>query len=261
MPTRAQRDQFTAMISSTALDLPEHRAAVKEACIAARVFPIGMEHLPARDAGGVTVSMEMVDQADIYLGIYAWRYGWVPDGKDLSVTELEFDRAIGRKAAGELREILIFTAHKNHPCTVEDVEADKDAQQKLTAFKTKAATGRVRKEFRSVEELRRLVSEALFEFLRREQEKPLQTYLKALSENFSTYENLGLPTPANAEGEEDVRIAIRDLFVEPACTPGRVSPEEFDAALLAGKNPAEPLLPVLAGEERRIVLLADPGMG
>ena len=90
---------------------------------------------------------------------------------------------------------------------------------------------------------------------------PLLHYFKALSDNFSTYENLGLPPPANAEGEKDVRIAIRELFVEPACTPGRVSPEEFDAALLAGKNPAEPLLPVLAGEERRIVLLADPGMG
>ncbi len=90
---------------------------------------------------------------------------------------------------------------------------------------------------------------------------PLKRYFFALCDNFSTYENLGLPPPANAEWEKDVRIAIRELFVEPACTPGRVSPEEFDAALLAGKNPAEPLLPVLAGEERRFVLLADPGMG
>ena len=91
---------------------------------------------------------------------------------------------------------------------------------------------------------------------------PLKRYFFALSENFSTYENLGLPPAANAEGETDVRIAIRELFVEPTCTPGRVSPEEFDAALLVqGENPAAPLLPMLAGKERRIVLLADPGMG
>jgi len=90
---------------------------------------------------------------------------------------------------------------------------------------------------------------------------PLFAYFKALSENFSTYENLGLPPPANAEGEKDVRIAIRELFVEPGCTPGRVSPEEFDAALGREENPAQPLLPLLAGEARRIVLLADPGMG
>lgn len=90
---------------------------------------------------------------------------------------------------------------------------------------------------------------------------PLKRYFFALSENFSTYENLGLPPPASDKGEEDKLITIRQLFVEPTCTAGRVSPEEFDAALLAGKNPAAPLLPLLAGKERRSVLLADPGMG
>ena len=166
--------KLTAMISSTALDLPEHRAAVKEACLSAGVFPIGMEHLPARDASGITVSLEMVDKADIYLGIYAWRYGWVPDGKLVSVTEMEFDRAIERQAAGKLREILIFTAHDDHPCTNKDIEKGDDAQRKLTAFKTKAATGRVRKEFKSAEELRRLVSDALNEFKHRQHDSDIR---------------------------------------------------------------------------------------
>ena len=139
----AKPGQITAMISSTALDLPDHCAAVKEACLSAGVFPIGMEHLPARDASGLTVSLEMVDGADIYLGIYAWRYGWVPDGGDISVTEMEFDRAVARKAAGELREILIFTAHDDHPFTNKDIEKGDDAVKKLAEFKTKAATGRV----------------------------------------------------------------------------------------------------------------------
>lgn len=162
------------MISSTALDLPEHRAVVKEACLAAGFFPIGMEELPARDATGIAVSLEMVDKADIYLGVYAWRYGWVPDfdnPKQISITEMEFDRAVERKTEAKLREILIFTAHKEHPCTVADVEADKAAQKKLTKFKKKAADGRVRKDFRSVEELQRHVGDALREFLGREREK------------------------------------------------------------------------------------------
>jgi tetratricopeptide (TPR) repeat protein len=161
--------QFTAMISSTALDLPQHREAVKEACIGAGVFPIGMEYQPARDDSGITVSLEMVDKADIYLGIYAWRYGWVPEGKDISITEMEFDQAVKRKAEANLREILIFTAHNNHPFTRNDVEVEQGAQEKLAAFKTKAVSGRGRKEFNSVEELRRLVSEALHEFLLRAQ--------------------------------------------------------------------------------------------
>ncbi len=41
---------------------------------------------------------------------------------------------------------------------------------------------------------------------------PLQRYFQALKENFSTYENLGLPPPANAEDEQDTPIPIRKLF-------------------------------------------------
>jgi len=169
--TSAKPGQLTAMISSTALDLPEHRAAVKEACLAAGVFPIGMEHLPARDATGIAVSLEMVDKADLYIGIYAWRYGWVPDGSDISVTEMEFDRATDRQKAGKLKELLIFTMHEDHDFKKKDIEIGEVAQQKLAAFKSKASKGRVRKEFSSVEELRRLVSDALHEFLLRENAK------------------------------------------------------------------------------------------
>ncbi len=170
MPARP--GQLTAMISSTALDLPGHRAAVKEACNACGVLPIVMEHLPARDASGITVSLEMVDKADIYIGIYAWRYGWVPKGKGISITEIEFDHAVERKNAGALQEILIFTADKKHAFTAEDIEAKKNAQTKLRKFKDRACTGRVRKEFKSVEELRRLVSEALNEIKHRHANDP-----------------------------------------------------------------------------------------
>ena len=37
------------MISSTALDLPEHRKQAGEACLRVGVFPIGMEQLPPFD--------------------------------------------------------------------------------------------------------------------------------------------------------------------------------------------------------------------
>ena len=53
-----------------------------------------MEQLPARDATGIAASLGMVEQADIYIGVYAFRYGCVPDEQDVSITELEFDRAV-----------------------------------------------------------------------------------------------------------------------------------------------------------------------
>lgn len=162
------------MISSTALDLPEHRRLVHQACLDAGVFPIGMEQLSARDSTGIAVSLEMVDRADIYLGVYGPRYGWVPDGKDVSITEMEFDHAIARKNEGKLREILVFTAHKDHAFTVEDMEADAIAQEKLRKFKARAAHGRVRREFKNAEELHRLVASSLRSYRARSEASGLE---------------------------------------------------------------------------------------
>ncbi len=54
------------MISSTSLDLPEHRQQAIDACLRQSVFPVAMEHMPASDADAIRVSMEMVEKADIY---------------------------------------------------------------------------------------------------------------------------------------------------------------------------------------------------
>src|SRR5215471_12469671 len=101
-----------AVISSTSIDLPEHRRQVIEACQRLDFFPDAMEHLPARDADAIRVSLEMVDKADLYLGIFAWRYGHIPEGYEVSITELEFNRAVERGIP-----VLVFTIHQEHPLT------------------------------------------------------------------------------------------------------------------------------------------------
>lgn len=156
--------QLTAMISSTALDLPEHRERIFDACLVEGFFPIGMEHLPARDASGIQVSLEMVDQAEIYIGIYAWRYGWVPDfdnPKKISITEMEFNHAVERKKRGELKEILVFVAHDDHSIRAKDKEDGTQAQRKLKAFKKRASSRRGRLEFKSKDELHSQVIQSL----------------------------------------------------------------------------------------------------
>lgn len=157
--------QKTAMISSTSIDLPCHRHEVIEACLRQGVFPIGMEHLAARDADAIRVSMEMVDKADIYIGIFAWRYGHKPEGHDISITEMEFNRAVERKIP-----ILVFLIHKVHALTIEMVETDKEAQRKLAELKERASKGRGRREFKSPEDLRGEVIHALSDLKQRELE-------------------------------------------------------------------------------------------
>ena len=49
------------------------------------------------DADTEALHVRMVDEADIYVGIFACRYGYIPAGSDISVTEMEYNRAVERK--------------------------------------------------------------------------------------------------------------------------------------------------------------------
>src|ERR1700730_2622101 len=93
--TRNQRR--IVMISSTARDLPEHREELRLGCQRAGFEVRMMEHLPALDADAVKGSLDLVDEADIYVGVFAYRYGYVPEGYDISITEMEYNRAVEQK--------------------------------------------------------------------------------------------------------------------------------------------------------------------
>jgi hypothetical protein len=148
--------KLTAMISSTSVDLPDHRPQVRDACLREGLFPDMMESLPVRDADAIRVSLEMVDRADVYLGVFAHRYGHIPEGHDISVTEMEFRRAEERGIP-----ILVFLLDDAHPITIQMVEKSDPAQKKLAALKERACKGPGRALFKSPEDLRGLVVQAL----------------------------------------------------------------------------------------------------
>jgi len=130
-------DRTVVMISSSARDLPEHRKEVMDACLRLDVFPTMMEHLPASDADAIAASLEMVNQAEIYLGIFAHRYGYVPAGHAISITEMEYDRAVER---GIPR--LIFIMDKDHPIKIADVDVG-EAAAKLKGFKDRVGVANI----------------------------------------------------------------------------------------------------------------------
>lgn len=148
-------DRIDVMISSTARDLPEHRQHAMDACLRMGMFPIMMEHLPANDDEAISASLKMVDDAEIYVGVYAWRYGYVPKGHDISVTEMEYNRA---KERGIPR--LVYLMHEDHPTTGGAIEKGEGAV-KLEAFKTRVKGENIINEFKSPEDLRGLVIHGL----------------------------------------------------------------------------------------------------
>jgi hypothetical protein len=144
------------MISSTARDLPKHREEVRKACYRAGFEPREMmEHLTAEDRSAVETSLRMVEEADVYLGVLAYRYGTVPKGYDLSITEMEFNRAVKLN-----KPRLVFFIHKDHPVLGGDVETGSGASR-LGALKERIGEQRVAAFFKSPEDLRGHVVEAL----------------------------------------------------------------------------------------------------
>lgn len=144
-------DQLKVMISSTALDLPEHRKEVLDACLRVGIFPMMMEHLPASDAAGASVSLDMVDEADVYVGVVAYRYGYVPkenNPRQISVTEMEYDRAVERNIP-----CLIFMMDETHLITIKEVEFG-DGAVKLHVFKEALKANNTVKFFKSPADLR-----------------------------------------------------------------------------------------------------------
>jgi WD40 repeat protein len=88
-------------ISSTFEDLEKYRAAVFEALEKAG-FPVGrMEGYAASDERPLNVCLQDVESRDIYIGIFAWRYGYIPPKEHgnvagLSITECEYRHALAK---------------------------------------------------------------------------------------------------------------------------------------------------------------------
>ncbi|HET7486948.1 MAG TPA: DUF4062 domain-containing protein [Acidimicrobiales bacterium] len=92
-------------VSSTYEDLREFRREVAESLQKAGYDVVAMETYTACDERPLDKCLADVRECDVYVGIIAWRYGFVPAGHDRSITELEYQEA-GR--AGKQR--LMFLA-------------------------------------------------------------------------------------------------------------------------------------------------------
>lgn len=153
--------QFKVVISSTVRDLPEYRKQVLDACLRQGMFPVMMEHLPANEAEAVSASLRLVNEADVYVGVFAHRYGYVPrenNPRQVSVTEMEYDRAVERKIPR-----LIFLIDENQPLadfTINDIDKGESAA-KLERFKARAETENIVNFFKSPSDLRAHVINSL----------------------------------------------------------------------------------------------------
>ena len=80
-------------LSSTYRDLIEYRAAGAEALERLGQQGIRMEVFGARPTDAMEACFDEIAESDALVGIYAHRYGHIPEGQATSITEQEFDFA------------------------------------------------------------------------------------------------------------------------------------------------------------------------
>lgn len=185
MAAQVSNEIPVVMISSTARDLPEYREQARDACLALEMQPRMMEHLSALDSDSIRASREMVDKADVYIGLFAHRYGYVPKGQDISITEMEYQRAIER---GIPR--LIFLIRDDVPTLPEDFDIG-EAHEKLTNLKERLKKEQVVAFFKNSDDLRaRLIqSLAAYRKAHRDVEQPKEKgeWFEALRRSLGEY--------------------------------------------------------------------------
>jgi len=123
--------KFKILVSSTSLDLQRERQAVEEALHRMRTASFsGMEYFGSRPETPKEVCLEEVSRSDVYIGIFAHRYGYIDPESGLSMTELEY-----RKARECNIPCLIYMMDESVPVLPAHIEQEPEAVAKLKALR------------------------------------------------------------------------------------------------------------------------------
>lgn len=144
-----------AFIGSTSRDLLEHREAVRIVVDALGYEPNMMEDWGAMDKTAVELCYGKVRESEVYIGIYAHRYGFSPEGSDISITEMEFEWATEMCIPR-----LCFLLDSSYTWSAEFIDEEPD-KSKLDNFKNRIESFLIRALFTDKESLATAVNLAL----------------------------------------------------------------------------------------------------
>jgi HEAT repeat protein/energy-coupling factor transporter ATP-binding protein EcfA2 len=246
-PTSARSPQV--YVSSTYQDLKDCRGAIRFALQRMGLDDIAMETYTAGEERPIDRCLDDVRSADIYIGVLAWRYGFVPVGGHTSITELEY------RAAGEASiPRLIFVLDSDAPWPRSAM--DKDSAQ-IEAFRDHVLDAHVCDSFTSTEDLRAKVAEAVGRHLQGRHgiivgaSTAWEAYCSRLVQE---YRRLDLEALTPPDRDEHLQIALRDVFVEPDVRedmPDAELPKELLRKLEEAADPTSSELP--RGLDRQLV--------
>jgi hypothetical protein len=260
-------------VSSTFSDLQDCREQVRLTLRRMDHEDVAMEYYTAEEVRPLDRCLRDVDACDLYICLVAWRYGFVPDGHQHSITELEYRRAV---EAG--RPCLAFLLAEDASWPVSRIEVG--AFDKMQAFRQELQRNQVTSTFTGPEDIGARVAEAVYQWGRRQgvatagSRTDWEAYRAAV---FDKHRWIRLAVIAGAKQDRRLaQIPLTDVFVAQRTRAGRpiydVPEDPLDAEATPPAEPAGPLtseLPValqersldVLGREAKQVILGGPGTG
>ncbi len=147
-------------ISSTYKDLIEYRAAAIRAVEGTNYQASKMEVFGARPDEPLDACLKEVEESELFIGIYALRYGFIPEGADISITEMEYVHA---KKHGKTIYCFLLD-EENQPWLKKWIEGE-PGKSKLENFKQRIQKLHVCDYFTTPDDLRAKVSNALSHYV------------------------------------------------------------------------------------------------
>jgi Cdc6-like AAA superfamily ATPase len=148
-------------ISSTLKDLRKYRSAVRDALEKLGLEVLDNEFLDASPDEPLVAMYKMIDQCDIFVGIYARYYGRIPQGENVSYIENEYNYA---KSAGK-PQFCFFLNDKYFPWPQEWEEEDPRLKSLLYRFQEKITKERIIDFYTTPEDLAERVFSAVQKYL------------------------------------------------------------------------------------------------
>ncbi len=149
-------------LSSTYRDLQPHREKVCQQLRSMKHEVVAMEEYVARDDRPVDVCVRDVAASDLYVGLFAWRYGHIPtrdNPQSLSVTEFELRAAVEGKVPWLV--FLLDEAMPWPPNLLDSFTGDGDRGARIQALRQRLAMDRLPDRFTTPEDLAGKVAAAV----------------------------------------------------------------------------------------------------
>ena len=216
----------TIYLSSTYVDLKECRERVNRALVRLNHKVVAMESYVARDDRTIDACLKDVAQCDVYVGLFAHRYGFIPNTPDnpqsLSITELEL-----RKAEELGKPCLIFVQDPNAPWPPAQMDSQAGHGERIAKLRESLGNKHTPLPFRGTEDIGELVATSVTVRLGEPDAAPVAPDPRQLGGDC-----LLLHSPADAADAQLIASSLQQQRLRVRLAPKALfssTPEEFEA--------------------------------